>query len=144
MNNNQTTRTFKDDRSIWKFILFGLLTFGIYEIWYVYHVIKDINLLCGDEDESIPSFWSYFILSILTLGIYEIYYWLKASDMIRREAVSRKLTVELTPGFIALCLVINLVVKGLGGLVAFSQIFRALNAIAEDYNRKNAYRISSN
>ena len=128
-------RPVKDDRSIWRFIIFGLFTFGIYEIWYMYHLIEDVRYLFEDEDTPLPSFFTYLIYTVFTLGIYNIYYWLKVSDLIRNAAIRRKLTVEISSGFIAFCFILGYVFSGIPAFVSYNTIFESMNIIAEDHNR---------
>ncbi len=135
-NNTKPARRLNDERSIVKFIIFSIITFGIYDIWYFYHLINDVHILFYDEDEPLPKYPKYLLYSIFTLGIYNIYYWLKVTDKMRSEARKRKLDIELSTSLIILSLVFSYALSGLPGLCAYAIIFKALNVIAEDYNKK--------
>lgn len=59
---------------MWKFLLFGILTLGIYQLVFLYKMNNDINTACNpvqDEDEfTSPNYIIVILLSIITLGIY--------------------------------------------------------------------------
>ncbi|MGN1406265.1 MAG: DUF4234 domain-containing protein, partial [Erysipelotrichaceae bacterium] len=64
----------KADRSIWLYILFNILTCGIYGLYFVYDLARDVNIICSDDGESTPGLIVYILLCILTCGIYNIYW----------------------------------------------------------------------
>lgn len=138
-SNSKEIRPLKDDRSILKFFIFGCLTLGIYEIWYIYGLIKDVKYLLEDEDTPLPSFFTYMIYSIFTLGIYNVYYWLKVSDLMKNRAIRRKLNIDISSGFMAFCFILGYFVGGITTLVSYHTIFEAMNILAEDYNRTIRY-----
>ena len=43
-----------DQRRMWKYIIFSLLTFGIYGIYLEWTMINDMNIACGykERDDS--------------------------------------------------------------------------------------------
>ena len=129
-------RPVKDDWSTFRFIVFGFLTLGIYEIWVSYHLIQDVKYLFEDEDTPLPSFWKYLFYTIFTLGIYNIYYWLTVSDLMRSRAIRNKLTVEISSGLIAACFILGYFFGGIPAFVSYNAIFASMNTIAEDHNRK--------
>lgn len=135
-NNTKPTRRLNDERSIVKFIIFSTITFGIYDIWYFYHLINDIHILFYDEDEPLPKYPKYLLYSIFTLGFYNMYYWLKVAEKMRIEARKRKLDIEVSSGLILISHILSYILSGLPGLCAYAIIFKALNIIAEDYNKK--------
>lgn len=46
-----------DQRRMWKYIIFSLLTFGIYGIYLEWTMINDMNIACGykERDDSITA-----------------------------------------------------------------------------------------
>lgn len=124
-----------EDRSIFKFIIFNTITFGIYSIWFFWHMLNDLHILLYDEDDPLPKYPTYLLYSIFTLGIYNIYYWLKVSDKIKSEAIKRRLDVEISGGFIGFCFIASYFFAIIE-YCAFGIIFKAVNTLIEDYNRK--------
>ncbi|MBU2514700.1 DUF4234 domain-containing protein [bacterium] len=57
--------------SVPKYLIFTLLTCGVFNLYWNYRQMKACNDLL-DEDEF--SFWPWLLLTIITCGIYHIYY----------------------------------------------------------------------
>lgn len=58
-----------DQRRMWKFLLFGILTLGIYQLVFLYKMNNDINTACNpvqDEDEfTSPNYIIVILLSFI-------------------------------------------------------------------------------
>ena len=138
MTDNMTIKTEKkpirEDISLIKFILLSFVTFGIYDIFFLYRLINDIHELLYDEDDPLPKFPKYLLYSIFTLGIYNIHYWLKASDKMNKLAIRRRLDVEVSGGLIAFSFIISYFFS-IVSIAAYSVIFKSYNVLAEDYNK---------
>ncbi len=125
-----------EERSIWKYIFLGVLTCGIYDLWYVHNISKDVNKLYKDKQERLPGVGAYFLLCLVTCGIYSLFWWLKAAKMIENEGRRRKLDIgDLNPPFIILCFVLSYFC-GFAQYIAIHQIFETMNKLAADYNRE--------
>ena len=62
-----------DQRRMWKFLLFGILTLGIYQLVFLYKMNNDINTACNpvqDEDEFTSPNYSYFVEHYYTWYLY--------------------------------------------------------------------------
>lgn len=64
-----------DQRRMWKFLLFGILTLGIYQLVFLYKMNNDINTACNpvqDEDEftSPNLYYCYFVEHYYTWYLY--------------------------------------------------------------------------
>lgn len=92
-----------DQRRMWKFLLFGILTLGIYQLVFLYKMNNDINTACNpvqDEDEfTSPNYIIVILLSIITLGIYTFFWYYKqgitALNMSVRNMVCRLMKREV-------------------------------------------------
>ena len=39
----------QEDRALWKYIVFGFLTCGIYNFYFIYKMAQDVNEMCADD-----------------------------------------------------------------------------------------------
>lgn len=71
------------EKSIGLCIVLSLVTCGIYSIYWLYTIAKDLNDLCASQNqEKGPDAGLVVVLSIVTCGIYLIYYMWKAGKMV--------------------------------------------------------------
>lgn len=61
-------------KSFWKYFGLSIITFGIYQIYFWYKYIQDINKICEDDGKESPNYIVVMLLSLVTLGIYG-WYW---------------------------------------------------------------------
>ena len=81
----------KTDRSVWKFLLFSILTCGIYALVFFSSISDDINRVATGRDRKKTTHFCLmaFVLGPITCGIYEFYWWHTFSERIGDEARAR-------------------------------------------------------
>lgn len=62
----------------WKYLLFGILTFGLYDLYFYYELLTGINEVCayvedGDRKKKEVGFGLFLARGILSFGIYYLY-----------------------------------------------------------------------
>ena len=129
-------KTVKEDRSLLSVVILGTLTFGIYELWYIHRLSKDVNIMCEEYGKKTPGIVPYIFLSLLTLGGYRVFWWFRVADMISYVGNKRDVKMSLSPSFVMLSLILGYFVWGIASWVAYHGVFQGANALAEDYNRK--------
>ncbi len=129
-------KTVKEDRSLLAVIILGTLTLGIYELWYIHRLAKDVNVMCEEYGKRTSGIIPYIFLSLFTLGGYRIFWWFRVADMISYAGNKREIKMSLSPAFVMLSLILEYFVWGIAGWVAYHGVFKGANALAEDYNRK--------
>ena len=130
----ENKRDLKDDRSIFAYIVLGLLTCGIYNIWVLYGLANDVNLICKDYGKRTTGAITLVVLSLLTFGLYAVFWWVRLADMLGYAARKRNLNVSVSGGFILACMVLNYLVCGIASWVGVHKIFEVSNELANDYN----------
>ena len=133
--------TMNDERSLFRWIVYGFFTLGIYNIWMLHYIAKDTNLLCEGTGKKTTGVLSFVLLGILTLGIYQVFWWFRVADMLDRAARARKLRSEISPGTVMLAFVLNYFVTYIAGLIGVYQILNALNGLSTEYNREQRRRL---
>lgn len=134
----------KDDRSIFTFILLGIITLGIYEIWYLHCLVKDVNELCEENGQKSSGVLVYLVLSLITCGLYGIFWWYRIADMLAIAGRKRGLDLSITGNYVLICFILNYFVCGIASYVGIHQVFEATNELASDYNAKLTYRPNHN
>ncbi|WP_075669722.1 DUF4234 domain-containing protein [Anaerostipes sp. 992a] len=88
----------QESRRMWKFIIFGFLTCGIYSIYYMWGVCKDLNIICRHTEKSAdndsPNYIFVVLLSVVTFGIYEIYWWYKQGNRLQKSGKKYKVEIK--------------------------------------------------
>lgn len=77
-------RSIKTDRSFGAYLVLGFLTCGIYSIWFLHKMAKDVNVICADDGKWTPNVLVYCLLSLCTCGIYSIFWWTGMADRTMR------------------------------------------------------------
>lgn len=124
----------EQNRNFLTIFLLSFVTFGIYWLYYIYKIARDVNILCSGDGEETPGFAAYFFLSLVTCGIYTYYWYYKLGDRMHRNAPRYNLAFNETGSTILLFLLINLLVGGVGTILAGYYITRNLNAMSAAYN----------
>jgi hypothetical protein len=124
----------KDDRSIIPFVILSILTLGIYNIWCLHHLAKDVNELCKETGNKTSGVVALLLLGILTCGLYGFFWWFRIADMLNRAARKKNIPTEVNGGAVLLCMIFSSMTLGITSLVALHQIFSATNDLATHYN----------
>jgi hypothetical protein len=129
-------KTVKEDRSLLVVVILSTLTLGIYELWYIHRLAKDVNVMCEEYGKRTSGIVPYILLSLITFGGYRVFWWYRVADMITYAGKKRDVEMSLSPSFVMLSLVLGYFIWGIAGWVAYYGVFKGANALAEDYNRK--------
>ena len=131
-------RKLKTDRSIIPYILLGILTLGIYNLWYMYHLINDVNDICQEYGKKSPGLLTYILLTLITCGFYSFFFWFRIGDMLQLAVRKRGLNSTISGANVLICLILGYALCGIATFVGFHQIFEATNELATDYNARQS------
>jgi hypothetical protein len=129
-------RKLKTDRSIIPYILLGIITLGIYELWFLHHMIKDVNEICREDGNKTPGLLVLILLSLVTCGFYALFWWYRVADMLDRASRRVGVSVEITGSKMLICMLLGSFVCGIVSLVGLHWLFESVNLLAVDYNTK--------
>lgn len=130
----------KDDYSFIAYLLLGTVTLGIYSIWCLHQLSKDLNEACGDSEKKTTGVLALVLLSLVTLGFYAVFWWYRVTDMLEGQVKKRGLNAEVSGKNIILCMILSYFSLGIASWVAVYQVLNAMNDVAEDYNSKLIYK----
>lgn len=154
-------RELRTNRNLLKYLVFGMLTGGIYCIWQMIEIGKSLDELASNHAyRKTPNYLVMSLAGLLTFTITEIFWFWIVSTSIDDEGKYRNIKVCFTqPVFIATIaipriLFIAFVFMGMnnaqlgavavvarallivGGIIAIPTIMHDMNALCADYNRQ--------
>ena len=125
------------DRSVWKFIIFNILTLGIYSIFFYMPLSYDLDKAAPRDDRSKTMSYAFaFVLSLFTFNlVLTIWYYQFA---VRLEEALEELDIECDFGvrdFWIWQIAGSFFV--IGPFVYTYKLCKAMNLICADYNKRN-------
>ncbi len=126
----------KTNKSVLKFILLSLLTFGIYGLVVMSSVSDSINIAASryDGKRTLHFCAPSFLIGPITFGIAYIVWYHKISNRIGGELTRRKIDYSFNCGYYwlfcwALCFTV------VCPIIYRHMLFKATNLICQDYNK---------
>ena len=135
--NAQPAAQLKTDRSLVKYILLSLVTFGIYGIYMFSKISTDINTIATRYDGKKTKHYCLvtFVFSWLTCGIYPLVWGHGISNRIGAELNRRGIAYDFSAkdfwiwNVLLSCIIV-------GPFIYANKLFTAMNMLSEDYNQK--------
>lgn len=125
----------KTDRSLLKFILFNLITCGIYGWYFVYCLARDLNTACDGDGRDTPGLLPFLLLSFVTCGIYALFWYYSAGNRLAYNAPRYGISFQENGTTILLWFLLGSLLCGLGSWVAVYIIIKNTNLLCGAYNR---------
>lgn len=125
----------KTNRSLLKFILLSLITFGIYGIVVMSSISNDINLIAGryDGKKTMHYCLLIFIVGPITCGIATLVWHHKLSARIGAELGRRGINYSFGASDFWLWNVVGSLIV-VGPFIFFNKLLTAMNMLSENYN----------
>ena len=125
------------DRNIVTYILLGLVTCGIYDLYVLHCMIKDVNITCAGDGKTTSGIFEYIVFGILTCGIYD-YYWLYTfANRIGDNAPRYGMNFQENGTTILLWWIFGAFLCGVGPFIAMYLLIKNTNALNAAYNQIN-------
>ena len=123
------------ERALWKYIVFGIITCGIYWIVFWSGVGEDINMAASRRDGKKTMHYCLicFLLQEVTCGIMGIIWYHQISQRIGDEARARGMQTDLGSSTYWLWNVLGSLIV-VGPFIYVNKICEAMNYIAASYN----------
>jgi hypothetical protein len=127
----------KTNRSLLKFIIFSMLTFGIYGLVVMSSLSDDINIVASryDGKKTLHYCLLLFVLGPLTLGIAYLFWFHNISERIGNELKRRNIPYSFSSTDFWLWDAIG-VIFIIGPYIYYYKLFKAANLICADFNQK--------
>ena len=131
----QPQKVLNQDRALWKVIVFGMLTCGIYGIVIWSGIGEDLNIAASRRDgkKTMHYCLAYFVLTPVTCGIYGIIWMHQISQRIGDEARARGMMTDFGASTFWLWNVLGSMII-VGPFIYMHKLLQAMNYIAGSYN----------
>lgn len=127
-----------DQRRMWKYIVFSMLTFGIYGIYLEWTMINDMNIACGykeaDDSSKSPHYLIRWLLSIVTLSIYSWVWYYKQGNRLKSVGEQYGVKIEEKGSTYVLWRLFGTLLFGVGPAIALYLFICNVNRICHAYN----------
>lgn len=125
----------KTNKGLVKYILLGLITFGIYPLVVMSSVSTDINIIASRYDgrKTMHYCLLWFIIAPITLGIGSLVWHHRISERIKSELVRRNIAYNFSATTYWLWGIVGSLIV-IGPFVFMHKMFKAMNLLAADYN----------
>lgn len=126
----------KTNRKLIKFILFNLITFGIYGIVFYSSISSDVNIICSRYDgrKTMHYCLLYFLVGVVTFGIGYIVWFHKISGRIGRELKRRGINYGFSARTFWLWNVLGSMLF-VGPFIYIHKLAKAMNKLCKDFNQ---------
>jgi len=127
----------KTDRSLVIYILLSLVTCGIYSLYFIYSLAKDVNVVCYGDGKETAGLVKLILLSLVTCGIYSFFWYYSLGDRLQQNAPRYGLNFTESGTTILLWLLVGCLLAGIGGYIAMYFIIKNTNALCVEYNHQH-------
>lgn len=127
-------------RSLAVFIVLSIITFGIYELYWIYKLAQDMNAICYGDGRHTGGLLKFVLLGLITFGIYPIVWWYMLADRLQFNAPRYNLYFKESGAIVLLWLVLGSLII-VGPFIALYIIIQNTNALAEKYNMRTGANI---
>jgi protein-S-isoprenylcysteine O-methyltransferase Ste14 len=117
-------------------ILLSIITFGIYGLYWIHKLAKDVNLICEGDGKKTGSLLKCLLLGIITFGIYDFVWLYLLGDRLQDNAQRYGLTFKESGCAVLLWCILGALII-VGPFIATYIIIKNTNGLAEEYNKRN-------
>jgi len=122
------------NRGLGKYIIFTILTLGIYSYWFIYKIAQDINVMCDGDGNNTGGLLKFILLSIITCGIYAWFWYYNIGNRLAENAPRYNLHFSENGTSMLMWMIFGAVLCGIGPFVAMHIMIKNTNALATAYN----------
>lgn len=122
------------NRGLGKYILFTILTCGIYSYWFIYKLAQDINVLCSEDGKNTGGLVKFILLSVITCGIYAWFWYYNIGNRLAENAPRYNLHFSENGTSVLMWMIFGILLCGIGPFVAMHILIKNTNALAFAYN----------
>lgn len=124
----------KQDRSFGTWFILTLITCGIYNLFFLHSLIKDVNTICEGDGKKTSGLLALILLGIVTCGIYTFWWYYSLGNRLSENADKFGLKFSENGTTILMWYLFGSLLCGIGPLIGFNIIIKNTNALAGGYN----------
>jgi hypothetical protein len=122
-------------RGLGGLILLSIITLGIYTLYWIHQLAKDVNAICEGDGKKTGGLLKYLLLGIITFGIYDLVWLYMLGDRLQDNAPKYGLTFKESGTAVLLWYIFGAFII-VGPFIALYIIIKNTNALADEYNKK--------
>jgi hypothetical protein len=126
-------RMLPTNRGVGKYILFSILTFGIYPWVVLTNISTEINIAARKDGDWTMNFNLMYALSCITLGIFALFWWHSLCTRIKNELSYRGVQSSFSASDFWLWSVLGSLII-VGPFIFIHKFMHAMNKLNENYN----------
>ena len=127
----------KTDRSLVVFILLNIVTCGIYSLFFIYALARDINVACAGDGRDTAGLIKLILLSFITCGIYDWIWYYNLGNRLASNAPRYGMNFQENGTTILLWRLVGMLLCGIGPLIAMNIIIKNTNMLCGAYNHQH-------
>lgn len=135
--NNAYRQYLKTDRSLVVYILLGIVTCGIYNLWFIHSLAKDVNIACAGDGKKTSGLLAFILLSFITCGIYGFYWYYSLGNRLALNAVKYNMHFQENGTSVLMWQLFGALLCGIGPFIAMNIIIKNSNSLFAAYNNSN-------
>jgi len=126
----------QNNRSLLKLILLSIVTCGIYDLFFIHTLARDVNIICGADGKNTPGLLKLWLFSILTCGIYAYIWYYNLGNRLAESAPRYGLTFAENGTSVLMWMLFGSLLCGIGPFIALNIIIKNTNQLATAYLTK--------
>lgn len=123
------------NRSLAIYILLSLITCGIYGLFFIYSIARDVNTACEGDGQKTRGLVQYILLSIITCGIYPLIWEYSIGNRLAENARKYGMTFQENGTTILMWQLFGAMLCGIGPFIAMHILIKNTNRICDAYNQ---------
>lgn len=127
------------NRSLLVYILLTIVTCGLYSLFFVYSIARDVNQACDGDGQKTSGLVKYILLTILTCGIYSLIWEYSIGNRLSENARKYNLYFSENGTTILMWHLFGVLLCGIGPFIAMNILIKNTNRICDAYNQANGY-----
>lgn len=125
------------NRGLFKYIIFSILTLGIYGAYFLYKMAKDVNVACSGDGQKTSGLIPFIIFSVITCGIYSLVWEYKLANRLAENSSRYGLNFQENGTTILLWYLLGSMLCGIGPYIAMNILIKNTNRICAAFNSQN-------
>lgn len=127
----------KTDRSLIVYIFLNIVTCGIYGLYFIYALARDINVACGGDGRKTAGLIKLILMSFVTCGIYNWIWYYSLGNRLASNASRYGMNFQENGTTILLWKLFGMLLCGLGPFIAMNIIIKNTNMLCGAYNHQH-------
>ena len=127
------------NRSLLIYLVLTFLTCGIYSLFFIYSMARDVNIVCEGDGQNTRGLFQYILLSVITCGIYPLIWEYSLGNRLAEGSEFYGMHFQENGTTILMWHIFGMLICGIGPFIAMNILIKNTNRICDAYNVANNY-----